>query len=177
MLLFYRGEEEKTEQLTRELAELEEKADKLSKAKLSTTLSNISFINERNRRNNVERAEEAILEEIRVSGGQKAEDPFTRRSTKPRMMTNKASTDIPLLPGALPVALGIGKPIEPVASTVETKKQLEDKAKAMPKAKTGDLFSAHDFDIKIDLEVPLPCKLTCIILDVLQFIYLFLVLF
>ena len=93
------------------------------------------------------------------------------------MMTNKASTDIPLLPGALPVALGIGKPIEPVASTVETKKQLEDKAKAMPKAKTGDLFSAHDFDIKIDLEVPLPCKLTCIILDVLQFIYLFLVLF
>lgn len=158
MYLFCRGEEEKTEQLTRELAELEEKADKLSKAKLSTTLSNISFINERNRRNNVERAEEAILEEIRVSGGQKAEDPFTRRSTKPRMMTNKASTDISLLPSALPV-LGTEKSIETVARTEETtKKKVEEKAKAIPKAKTGDLFSAHDFDIKIDLEVPLPCK-------------------
>jgi hypothetical protein len=57
------------------------------------------------------------------------------------------------------MALGIGKSIEPVSSTVETtKKQVEDKAKAMPKTKTGDLFSAHDFDIKIDLEVPLPCK-------------------
>jgi len=130
----------------------------LAKKKVSKTLSNISFINERNRRNNVERAEEAILEEIRVSGGQKAEDPFTRRSTKPRMMTNKA-IDIPTAPGQFPPLPGMGKPINPASSIVEAnKKQIDDKGKAVPKAKTGDLFSAHNFDIKIDLEVPLPSQ-------------------
>ena len=29
---------------------------------------------------------------------------------------------------------------------------------APPKAKAGDLFSVHDFDIKIDLQVPLPSQ-------------------
>ncbi len=79
-----RGEEDDAERLTKELAELEERADKLSNTR-SATLSSISYINERNRKRNVESAEAAILEEIRASGGQKAEDPFTRRSTKPRM--------------------------------------------------------------------------------------------
>ena len=96
-----------------------------------------------------------------MSGGQKAEDPFTRRSTKPRMMTNKANNDIPTLPGQFPPLPAIGKPTESASSIIAAAnhKQIDDKGKAIPKAKTGDLFSAHDFDIKIDLEVPLPCKL------------------
>jgi hypothetical protein len=33
-------------------------------------------------------------------------------------------------------------------------------------SKTDDLFSAHDFDIKIDLEVPLPSEyMYCIVCD------------
>merc|ERR1712071_263230 len=80
--------EEETERITKELAELEERADKLSNLR-TWALSSISYINERNRKRNVERAEEAILEEIRLSGGQKAEDPFTRRNTRPRMNTKK----------------------------------------------------------------------------------------
>jgi hypothetical protein len=44
-----------------------------------------------------------------------------------------------------------------VTPNVEQEKEPEKK-KEVPKGgtKTDDLFSAHDFDIKIDLEVPLP---------------------
>lgn len=139
------------------MAELEERADELSKRSLSSTLSSISFINERNRKRNVERAEEAILEEIRASGGQKAEDPFTRRSTKPRMCHRPNTDDLPK-PGELLAALA-KKTAESKSSTNEaTKSDAKDKSKPLvAKPKTSDLFSAHDFDIKIDLEVPLPC--------------------
>ena len=155
---FNRGEEEETERLTKELAELEERADELSKRSLSSTLSSISFINERNRKRNVERAEEAILEEIRASGGQKAEDPFTRRSTKPRMCHRPNPEGLPTAP-PLPLALA-NKPTDSQSTTSEASKtDGKDKAKTLvAKPKTSDLFSAHDFDIKIDLEVPLPCK-------------------
>lgn len=102
----------------------------------------------------MERAEEAILEEIRASGGQKAEDPFTRRSTKPTMIHRpKDAIDVP--------AALISKPKESQPTTSEpVKAEVKDaSAKTLvAKPKTSDLFSAHDFDIKIDLEVPLPCK-------------------
>lgn len=66
----------------------------------------------------------------------------------------------PQLPMALPALLK--KPptdSQPVALE-KSDPELKDAAKsATPKQKTSDLFSAHDFDIKIDLEVPLPSKL------------------
>ena len=45
-----------------------------------------------------------------------------------------------------------------VTPSLEEEKEPEKKKKEVPKGetKTDDLFSAHDFDIKIDLEVPLP---------------------
>lgn len=154
----FRGEEEESERLTKELAELEERADELSKRSLSSTLSSISFINERNRKRNVERAEEAILEEIRASGGQKAEDPFTRRSTKPRMI-HRPNTDGLPQPESFPMLPLVPSQSRPTADSDTSKPEIKDKAKpSIPKPKTSDLFSAHDFDIKIDLEVPLPCK-------------------
>lgn len=166
-----RGEEEETEKITKELAELEERADELSKRSLSSTLSSISFINERNRKRNVERAEEAILEEIRASGGQKTEDPFTRRSTRPgKSGSYRPNGDV--LPSAADVLSGpTSKPPEVQAATSnhESRTDLRDKAKMLiGKPKTSDLFSAHDFDIKIDLEVPLPCKYL-----VIPFLYFF----
>jgi RNA polymerase-associated protein RTF1 len=157
-----RGEEEETERITKELAELEERADELSKRSLSTTLSSISFINERNRKRNVERAEEAILEEIRASGGQKTEDPFTRRSTRP----GKSGSYRPNADGMPPVAEVLSVPAIKLESASQSanahnESRPDSKYKTKPlvaKPKTSDLFSAHDFDIKIDLEVPLPCK-------------------
>ncbi len=151
--------------MTKELAELEERADELSKAR-SATLSSISYINERNRKRNVERAEEAILEEIRASGGQKAEDPFTRRSTKPRMIHRPNQDVIPgneLISGMLGASvINSGNPASSTSSAPQRRDESSvrdnEKTIQVPKPKTSDLFSAHDFDIKIDLEVPLPCE-------------------
>ncbi|KZS15865.1 RNA polymerase-associated protein Rtf1 [Daphnia magna] len=156
-----KGEEEETERITKELAELEERADELSKRSLSSTLSSISFINERNRKRNVERAEEAILEEIRASGGQKTEDPFTRRSTRPgKSGSYRPNGDI--LPSTTEVlSAPTSKALEgqAAASNHENRTESKDKVKTLiAKPKTSDLFSAHDFDIKIDLEVPLPSQ-------------------
>ena len=166
MFVRNRGEEEEAERLTKDLAELEERADELSQ-KRSSTLSSISYINERNRKRNVERAEEAIMEELRASGGQKSEDPFTRRSTKTRM-NHKPKDALPLpiselfavqsnSVAAAAAADGVSKSSEPAAKK-DTGAADKDKSSKVVKPKTGDLFSAHDFDIKIDLEVPLPCK-------------------
>lgn len=176
---FVRGDEEESERLTKELAELEERADMLSKRPRSQTMSTISFINERNRKQNVERAEEAIMEEIRASGGQKVDDPFTRRSTKPRMIHKPVPANDPLF-GATSTSSSAQMPPPESAQGQNSKAPgdpshpldlkapaisggIKDSAKpgnnnAVPKAKANDLFSAHDFDIKIDLEVPLPCK-------------------
>ena len=155
-----RGEEEETERITKELAELEERADELSKRSLSTTLSSISFINERNRKRNVERAEEAILEEIRASGGQKTEDPFTRRSTRPGKSGSYRPNADGMPPGLeVPPAPTTKSESQSATANNESRTDSKDKAKTLiAKPKTSDLFSAHDFDIKIDLEVPLPCK-------------------
>lgn len=153
-----RNDEEEAERLTKELAELEERADMLSKRPRSQTMSTISFINERNRKQNVERAEEAIMEEIRASGGQKSDDPFTRRSTKPRMNHK------PVYPGEaaaaetakMPPPGSLGLPVDSKGSGKD--KASTPVAPGQPKPKTNDLFSAHDFDIKIEFDVPLPCE-------------------
>ena len=101
--------------------------------------------------------------------GQKAEDPFTRRSTKPRMhasVQKHSADDLP--PGLFVVPSKVSSEAAPSRSAVADAagpggviaaiKSEKIEVALAPKAKTGDLFSAHDFDIKIDLEVPLPCK-------------------
>lgn len=72
-------------------------------------------------------------------------DPFTRRSTKPRMNFK---------PGHEPEQ----EPQEQIAEPVEIPiEKTEAPAPQQPVQVTqDDLFSAHDFDITIDLEVPLP---------------------
>lgn len=70
------------------------------------------------------------------------DDPFTRRSTKPRM-NFKAAPEEQETPE---IVKPIEKPVEKVEEKKETPLQVTQE----------DLFSAHDFDITIDLEVPLP---------------------
>lgn len=78
----------------------------------------------------------------------KVDDPFTRRSTKPRMNFKAGPT---------PEERAPQEEEERVEVPVEKK---EPKAVQAPTQITqDDLFSAHDFDITIDLEVPLPSKL------------------
>lgn len=138
-----RGDDDTARELAQKLQELEERASHLDKMRTST-ISSISYINDRNRKKNVEEAEKAILAEIRASKGKKADDPFTRRSTKPRMNFKASSNDEKT----------------PQVEEKEVDEPLE-KENPKPAAKPSqvtqdDLFSAHDFDIKIDLEVPLP---------------------
>lgn len=74
------------------------------------------------------------------------DDPFTRRSTKPRMNFKAA-------PVEEKVELKEEERIEVPVEKVEQKT-----VQAPTQVTQDDLFSAHDFDITIDLEVPLPSK-------------------
>ncbi|XP_074032878.1 RNA polymerase-associated protein Rtf1 [Leptinotarsa decemlineata] len=143
-----RGDEEAARELGQKLTDLEERATELDKLRTST-ISSISYINNRNRKKNVEEAEKAIMAEVRANKGKKIEDPFTRRSTKPRM--NFKAGEKEARAAALSKAPAELK--KPEAS------QQPDTAKKPTQGATqvsqDDLFSAHDFDIKIDLEVPL----------------------
>ncbi|GFG29822.1 hypothetical protein Cfor_00245 [Coptotermes formosanus] len=141
-----RGDDTEASRIQEKLQALEERAEELDK-KRTSTISSISYINDRNRKKNVEGAEKAIKEEVRKNKGKKVDDPFTRRSTKPRMVFKEEDNRTRL---AIEAAMT-------VTPNVEQEKEPEKK-KEVPRGgtKTDDLFSAHDFDIKIDLEVPLP---------------------
>ncbi|KAF4520734.1 hypothetical protein B566_EDAN004854 [Ephemera danica] len=85
----YEGERGSVAKLDRKIQDLEERASELDKAR-TQTIQSISYINDRNRKKNVEEAEKAIMEEVRANKGKKIDDPFTRRSTKPRMVFKMA---------------------------------------------------------------------------------------
>ena len=104
--IFHRGEQVEIERLKKELADLDYES---SKRFLSSTSSAISVINQRSRKLNVERAEKAILEEIRSTGdGQKAEDPCIRRRTKPGKVNHRPNPEdfLTTPPLALPTSVG-----------------------------------------------------------------------
>lgn len=139
-----RGDDDTARELSIQIEELENRASELDK-KRSSSISLISYINDRNRKRNVEEAEKAILEEIRATKGIKIDDPFTRRSTMPRMnfkggdRNSEKQDEIKLQP----------QPPPPPG-----RKRPEDDKK--PKANDYNLYSLHDFEI--DLDVPLPGK-------------------
>lgn len=168
-----RGDEESAQEFNRQIADLEERASILDKARTST-ISSISYINDRNRKRNVEEAERAIMEELRANKGKKVDDPFTRRSTKPRMNFRPNQDEVPA-----PNPAGDALSTDPLSANAPSS---NDQSQGQTGAGTGstederrnnsstthstnsmsqvssqdDLFSAHDFDIKIDLELPLP---------------------
>lgn len=138
-----RGEDELARDLSQQIEELEERASELDK-KRSSSISLISYINDRNRKRNIEEAEKAIEEEIRQNRGQKIDDPFTRRPTKPTMKFRRRDDEEESKPMQLP-------PPPPGRNS----KRLEDDKKSNGPG-DNNLYSLHDFDI--DLEVTLPGK-------------------
>ncbi|XP_012277263.1 RNA polymerase-associated protein Rtf1 [Orussus abietinus] len=145
-----RGDDELASQLNQELSELEERASELDKMR-TATISSISYINDRNRKKNVEEAEKAIMEEIKANKGKQIDDPFTRRSTKPRMVYKPKDEEVP----SLATTEAKASP-QPAADTVASTNEKENGQEVKKKQSTEDLFNAHDFDITIDLEVPIP---------------------
>ncbi|KAI5639583.1 plus-3 domain-containing protein [Phthorimaea operculella] len=162
-----RGDDETTMELNAKIQELEERASQLDKTRTSS-IQSISYINNRNRKLNVEAAEKAIMEEVKANKGKKADDPFTRRHTKP-VMNFKSHQ-----PGAR--TMEFEKNLE-ANKEIEAQKQLQlthSKEDARDKQssesmlggagggggardKGGDnssLYSLHDFDINIELDLP-----------------------
>lgn len=123
-----------------QIQELEERANMLDKRRTSS-IQLISYINDRNRRKNVEEAEKAILEEARANKGMKFSDPFTRRSTKPTMAfkqkSNQEQDEIMIMPEP------------PRANKLRDKKFVEHTS-------GENLYSLHDFEIELDVAMPMP---------------------
>lgn len=144
------GDTAKASELQEELNQLEERAIKLDRMRTST-ISSISYINDRNRKKNVEEAEKAILAELKATKGQKADDPFTRRHTKPSMVIKKKD---PVNEPTVPVT-NSDKPIEQKTENKSVESAPAVK-KINPQKQGEDMYSAHDFDITIDFDVPPP---------------------
>lgn len=159
------GNDQEAERLNYELEQLEERAIELDKLRTST-ISAISYINERNRQKNILDSEKALLEEARENK-ERADDPFTRRRCAPMIVTKPR--DAPT------VDAEILKKLAEEQKRNEEKKQKEQKeeeekrrseelklklkvaaAKQQQQRPGDDLFTAHNFDIKIDLELSLP---------------------
>lgn len=148
------GNIEEVQKWTAELERLEERAKELDKMRTST-ISGISYINVRNRQRNIIEAEKAILEAAQEK--ETGDDPFTRRRCAPTLVTKSREPAI----NSTSMLLEMAKQRE-----IEKKKKLEEeirKQKELEKQKSNktqptkqeeDLFSAHDFDIKIDLQMP-----------------------
>lgn len=133
------GQEEIANEINVKLQELEERANELDKRRTSS-IQLISYINNRNRKKNVEEAEKAIIEEARATKGQKFADPFTRRSTKPKMAF-KANQE--------PEEELMMAPEPPKMNKSHKDRRNEEHSSA------DNLYSLHDFDIELDVSMPM----------------------
>lgn len=172
-----KGNLEEAEKLRGELDDLEEKAQQLDKVR-SKNLSAISYINERNRKRNIVEAEKAAAEEMNVE--QKA-DPFTRRKTLPQLVSmanktfpssvtqekNEGNTEGAAFAGmpqstSTDGASSSSQPTDTVdGSDIERLSQIPPAGAAhqppdRKPSQSEDLFSAHNFDITINLDIPAP---------------------
>lgn len=132
------GHEETANDISQTLLGLEERANELDKRRTSS-IQLISYINNRNRKKNVEEAEKAIIEEARANKGMKFSDPFTRRSTKPKMAfkaSNEPDEEIMLAPEP------------PKLSKLKEKRNDVNSS-------DNSLYSLHDFEIELDVPLPM----------------------
>jgi len=148
------GDEALAEELNNKLAAIEERAEELDKAR-SSKISSIALINDKNRKRNIERAEKGIREEIaRKKKEGEVNDPFTRRKTAPVLATSvlkkKEIPDVITSEFLAEYAKKQKEEKEAKKEEKETEVKVEEDTKKDP---VDDLFSAHDFDITIDLGV------------------------
>ncbi|CAH0718617.1 unnamed protein product, partial [Brenthis ino] len=164
-----RGDEELVADLNAKLQELEERASALDKTRTSS-IQSISYINNRNRKLNVETAEKAIMEEFKANKGKKTDDPFTRRHTKPVMnfKSHGGNRSQELMKNELAAAEAQKMREEEEKANKEkqererlTQQTEEDKSrKDKPSSDNSSLYSLHDFDINIEIDLPIPKTVT-----------------
>ncbi|KAL0860087.1 hypothetical protein ABMA27_010402 [Loxostege sticticalis] len=159
-----RGDDELVMDLNAKIQELEERANHLDKTRTSS-IQSISYINNRNRKLNVETAEKAIMEEVKANKGKKIDDPFTRRHTKPVMNFNsKHGNRSQELQRNEEAAAEIQKQKEEEEKEAKARQEKErltvqpqeaEKPKTKPASTdNASLYSLHDFEINIDLDLP-----------------------
>ncbi|XP_070579046.1 RNA polymerase-associated protein RTF1 homolog [Ptychodera flava] len=162
-----KGESEVAQKYAKELEELEERAEELDKQR-TKNISAISYINQRNRARNIQEAEKAMAEEIKELMNAKA-DPFTRRKSRPQLVTKtreqQASLELlkqlqaqqekeKLERMKREAKMSESEDLD-ILSLVEGSSANQSAAPLPERRISEDLFEAHDFDIKIDLDVPL----------------------
>ncbi|KAG8449696.1 hypothetical protein GDO86_016369 [Hymenochirus boettgeri] len=147
------GDQDKAKQIQDELNELEERAEALDRQR-TKNISAISYINQRNREWNIVESEKALVAESQ-SMKQQQMDPFTRRQCKPTMVSNSRD---PAVQAAIIAQLNAkyGSGAGGDGSKDKTVAQSKDKDGNTKSTSdlSEDLFKVHDFDVKIDLQVP-----------------------
>uniref|UniRef100_A0A7N8X3K2 RNA polymerase-associated protein RTF1 homolog n=1 Tax=Mastacembelus armatus TaxID=205130 RepID=A0A7N8X3K2_9TELE len=149
------GDGDRVKVIQDELNELEERAEALDRQR-TKNISAISYINQRNRSWNIVESEKALVAEGQNAKNQQM-DPFTRRQCKPTMVSNARDPSVhAAILAHLNQKYGSGSTPDPT-SAEKNKGQPNLKDKDVPKPTTDlseDLFKVHDFDVKIDLQVP-----------------------
>lgn len=149
------GDGDKAKVIQDELNELEERAEALDRQR-TKSISAISYINQRNRSWNIVESEKALVAEGQNTKNQQM-DPFTRRQCKPTMVSNARD---PSVHAAILAHLNqkYGSGSGPEGSGEKNKQGLPGQKDKDPNKTTSDLsedlFKVHDFDVKIDLQVP-----------------------
>ncbi|XP_007938694.1 RNA polymerase-associated protein RTF1 homolog [Orycteropus afer afer] len=147
------GDQDKAKQIQDQLNELEERAEALDRQR-TKNISAISYINQRNREWNIVESEKALVAESHNMKNQQM-DPFTRRQCKPTIVSNSRD---PAVQAAILAQLNAkyGSGVLPDAPKEISKGQGKDKDLNSKSASdlSEDLFKVHDFDVKIDLQVP-----------------------
>ncbi|XP_064174830.1 RNA polymerase-associated protein RTF1 homolog isoform X2 [Anguilla rostrata] len=149
------GEGERVKQIQDQLNELEERAEALDRQR-TKNISAISYINQRNRSWNIVESEKALVAEGQNAKNQQM-DPFTRRQCKPTMVSNARDPSVhAAILAHLNQKYGSGSGQDNVLEK-NKQGQLGQKDKDVTKTSSDlseDLFKVHDFDVKIDLQVP-----------------------
>uniref|UniRef100_UPI00358F3544 RNA polymerase-associated protein RTF1 homolog n=1 Tax=Myxine glutinosa TaxID=7769 RepID=UPI00358F3544 len=147
------GNADNVREIQEKILLLEEKAEALDRMR-TKSISAISYINQRNRSWNIVESEKAMQVEVQHMKNQKM-DPFTRRQCKPTIVSNSRD---PAVQAAIVAQLNAKYGAVEVDEPFDHKHFLkEGKESSVMKPQidsSDDLFRAHDFDIKIDLQVP-----------------------
>uniref|UniRef100_A0A7N8YFZ1 RNA polymerase-associated protein RTF1 homolog n=1 Tax=Mastacembelus armatus TaxID=205130 RepID=A0A7N8YFZ1_9TELE len=150
------GDGDRVKVIQDELNELEERAEALDRQR-TKNISAISYINQRNRSWNIVESEKALVAEGQNAKNQQM-DPFTRRQCKPTMVSNARDPSVhAAILAHLNQKYGSGSTPDPTSAEKNKVGQPNLKDKDVPKPTTDlseDLFKVHDFDVKIDLQVP-----------------------
>ncbi|CAB1450285.1 unnamed protein product [Pleuronectes platessa] len=151
------GDGDKVKVIQDELNVLEERAEALDRQR-TKNISAISYINQRNRSWNIVESEKALVAEGQLSKNQQM-DPFTRRQCKPTMVSNARDPSVhAAILAHLNQKYGSGSATDlNNGAELNALGQVIQKDKDGPKPNTDlseDLFKVHDFDVKIDLQVP-----------------------